>query len=151
MEGERSREGCVSPNFMESGTLPGRAGILSPSGTMLFDIPLAADDIDESLELPSPPIVHPSVSDAETRIEVEDALGELETTEAQEQKVNAHILVNGKGVYRILNAISKTKILVLTAQNFSRPPQTILTSSLYPTALPAFFPARKKPGYASVR
>lgn len=96
MEGERSREGCVSPNFMESGTLPGRAGILSPSGTMLFDIPLAADDIDESLELPSPPIVHPSVSDAETRIEVEDALGELETTEAQEQKVNAHILVNGK-------------------------------------------------------
>ena len=78
-----------------------QTNILSPSGTMLFDIPLAEDDIDESLELPSPPIVHPSNSDTEARIEVEDALGELETTEAamstlQEQKVNAHILVNGK-------------------------------------------------------
>ena len=78
-----------------------QTNILSPSGTMLFDIPLAEDDIDESLELPSPPIVHPSNSDTEAHIEVEDALGELETTKAatstlQEQKVNAHILVNGK-------------------------------------------------------
>ena len=62
---------------------------------MLLNIPLAEDDIDESLELPSPPIVHASNSDTEACIKVEDALGELETTEAatstlQEQKVNAH-------------------------------------------------------------
>ena len=77
--------------------------ILSPSGTMLFDIPLAEDDIDESLELPgpSPAIIHPSNNDAEARVEVEDALGELESTEAatttlQKQKVDAHVLVDGK-------------------------------------------------------
>ena len=77
--------------------------ILSPSGTMLFNIPLAEDDIDKSLELPrpSPAIIHPSNNDAEACVEVEDALGELESTEAatttlQKQKVDAHILVNGK-------------------------------------------------------
>jgi len=77
--------------------------ILSPSGTMLFDIPLADDDIDESLECPSPPInsdgsANPDV--AETRIEVEDALGELEIVDAanasQKRNIETNIFVNGK-------------------------------------------------------
>lgn len=54
--------------------------ILSPSGTMLFNLPLADDDIDESLECPSLPIIsnrsaNPNV--AETRIIVEDTLAKL--------------------------------------------------------------------------
>jgi hypothetical protein len=55
--------------------------ILTPSGTILFNVPLADDDIDKSLEFPSPP---PGISEsdhhgesAKTHVEVEDALGEL--------------------------------------------------------------------------
>ena len=54
--------------------------ILSPSGTMLFNLPLADDDIDESLECPSLPIISDRSADpnvAETRIIVEDALAKL--------------------------------------------------------------------------
>ena len=57
------------------------ANILAPSGTILFNVPLADDDINESLKFPSPP---PGISESdhlaessETRVEVEDALGEL--------------------------------------------------------------------------
>lgn len=90
--------------------------MLSPSGTMLFDMPLADDDIDESLECPSPPInsngsVDPDV--AETRVEVEDALGELEIVDAtnasQKQNVETNVLVNGKlkSKARVLAEFSK--------------------------------------------
>jgi hypothetical protein len=81
--------------------------ILAPSGTILFNVPLADDDIDESLEFPSPP---PAISDhsataidadsAEIRVEVEDALGELalEAPAILPQKPIAEsvVLINGK-------------------------------------------------------
>lgn len=81
--------------------------ILAPSGTILFNVPLADDDIDESLEFPFPP---PAISDhsatavdadgAEIRVEVEDALGELalEAPAILPQKpiTESVVLINGK-------------------------------------------------------
>jgi hypothetical protein len=84
--------------------------ILAPFGTLLFDVPLADDDIDESLEYPSPPpSVHGTtpnsgLDDAEVRVEVEDALGELSNDSnhldssyaPQHRVVESQILINGK-------------------------------------------------------
>ncbi|KAF8967518.1 hypothetical protein BDZ97DRAFT_1903384 [Flammula alnicola] len=63
--------------------------MLSPLGVLLFDVPLAEDDIDESLEFPAPESSTNTPSNAtmsttatETRIEVEDALGELAAGDA---------------------------------------------------------------------
>jgi hypothetical protein len=82
--------------------------ILAPSGILLFNVPLADDDIDESLEFPSPP---PNISDHraestaatdtgdnETRVEVEDAFGELDTATLlpQDQIIKSEVLINGK-------------------------------------------------------
>jgi len=81
--------------------------ILAPSGTILFNVPLADDDINESLEFPSPP---PAVSDhnatavdadsAEIRVEVEDALGELAldapTILPQNPITESEVLINRK-------------------------------------------------------
>jgi hypothetical protein len=58
--------------------------ILSPFSTLLFNVPLVDDDIDESLEAPSPPTVTSQseianldsrAHEANMRIDVEDALG----------------------------------------------------------------------------
>ncbi|PPQ92922.1 LOW QUALITY PROTEIN: hypothetical protein CVT25_006605 [Psilocybe cyanescens] len=92
--------------------------ILAPSGTLFFDIPFVDDDVDESLEYPSPPIANSEGSAdldaAETRIEVEDALGELKTTDAavialQSWKVETEIVINRKlkSKARILAEFSK--------------------------------------------
>ena len=84
--------------------------ILAPSGTILFDVPLAEDDIDESLEFPSPPDVpdHSAASvavtntdSAETRVEVENALVDLDsadisTISSQNQIIESEVLINGK-------------------------------------------------------
>jgi hypothetical protein len=60
--------------------------ILSPFGTLLVKVPLAADDIDDSLEFPSFPEGVPTAvsgngnadsDETRMRVEVEDALGEL--------------------------------------------------------------------------
>lgn len=59
--------------------------ILAPFGTLLFDVPLTDDDINESLEYPTPSVhganatPNLGLDDAEVCIEVEDALGELST------------------------------------------------------------------------
>jgi len=60
--------------------------ILSPLGTLLFDSPLAENDIDESIEYPNStetinPPAHSNLNsnDAHMRVEVEDALGELDS------------------------------------------------------------------------
>ena len=83
--------------------------ILAPFGTLLFDIPLAEDDIDESLEYPCPlSPIHSSESglnDAEMRVEVEDAVAELSTSPIdttylpdppQRRVVESQVLINGK-------------------------------------------------------
>jgi hypothetical protein len=85
--------------------------ILAPFGALLFDVPLADDDIDESLEYPTPSIrgantdaLNSGLDDAEVRVEVEDALGELSTPldsstdldAPQRRVVESQILVNGK-------------------------------------------------------
>ena len=77
--------------------------ILSPSGTMLFNLPLTDDNIDESLDCPSLPISSDKSADpniAETCIEVEDALGKVETadtmTASPKWKIKTDILFNGK-------------------------------------------------------
>jgi len=85
--------------------------MLTPSGTILFDVPLADDDIDKSLEFPSPP---PDVSDrsaanvavtntdsAETHAEVENALGKLSSTDnaatlPQNWVIESEVLINRK-------------------------------------------------------
>lgn len=63
--------------------------ILSPNGTLLFNVPLAEDDVDVSLESASPTgsttgtnIGSDVESNFEMRVEVEDAFGELVDTEA---------------------------------------------------------------------
>ncbi|KAF8176089.1 hypothetical protein BJ912DRAFT_1033585 [Pholiota molesta] len=100
--------------------------ILAPSGTLLFEIPLADDDIDSSLTLDShldgtdiQPVnsnVARTDSDldaTETRIEVEDALGQLAANEISHtthtQAVERTIVVDGKEVSkaRILSNYSK--------------------------------------------
>jgi hypothetical protein len=83
--------------------------ILAPFGTLLFDVPLADDDIDESLEYPTPSVhadatPNSGLDDAEVRVEVEDALGELSTPPdsstdldaPQRRVVESQILINGK-------------------------------------------------------
>lgn len=84
--------------------------ILAPFGTLLFDVPLADDDIDESLEYLTPSVRGANTnatlnlglddSDAEVRVEVEDALGELSTDldsdVPQRRVVESQILINGK-------------------------------------------------------
>jgi hypothetical protein len=75
--------------------------MLSPFGTFLFDTPLAEDDIDESLELPTP--VCPSSglsneetaeSDANMRMDVEEALEELSSLE-EIHKFDKDVTFNG--------------------------------------------------------
>ena len=86
--------------------------ILAPFGTLLFDVPLADDNINESLEYPTPSVhgantdatPNSGLDDAEVRIEVEDALGELSTLPdsstdfdpPQRWVVESQILINGK-------------------------------------------------------
>ncbi|KAF8170592.1 hypothetical protein BJ912DRAFT_1025317 [Pholiota molesta] len=91
--------------------------MLAPFGVLLFDVPLAQDDIDESLEhipemsTPTASLTTHSVDSGasaaaesgaiETRIEVEDVLGELAATdisiaEPQRRVVDSKILIHGK-------------------------------------------------------
>lgn len=95
--------------------------ILAPSGTLLFDIPLATDDIDESTEFAVPstdcaefPMPQPSTNPAtsnpvdteaiEARIEVEDALLELAP-----QIIEPTVMMHGKQISkaRALSDFSK--------------------------------------------
>jgi hypothetical protein len=63
--------------------------ILSPNGTLLFNVPLAEDDVDDSIESTSPSasttrtINRDIESNLEMRVEVEDALGELADTDTE--------------------------------------------------------------------
>jgi hypothetical protein len=86
--------------------------ILAPFGTLLFDVPLAEDDIDESLEYLTPsihgankgPNSDSGLDDAEVHIEVEDALGGLSASSdittnldtPQRRVVESQVLINGK-------------------------------------------------------
>ncbi|KAF8884585.1 hypothetical protein CPB84DRAFT_1750390 [Gymnopilus junonius] len=67
--------------------------ILAPSGTILFDVPLADDDIDKSLEFPSPPPSVPDDEAAETRVEVEDALEEIAAAENEASTLLRHRVI----------------------------------------------------------
>ncbi|KAF8159901.1 hypothetical protein B0H34DRAFT_843620 [Crassisporium funariophilum] len=80
--------------------------ILSPFGTLLFNVPLADDDIDESLEVPTPSANTTADSDThevDMRIEVEDTLGaELASSNANpgqqttvEKVFSSKVLING--------------------------------------------------------
>jgi hypothetical protein len=57
--------------------------ILSPFGTILFDVPLADDDIDESLEAPGPDTVV-DARETEIRVDIEDELAASNTEELQD-------------------------------------------------------------------
>ena len=81
--------------------------ILAPFSTLLFNVPLAEDDVDESLEyLTLSTHVNPGsgLDDAEVHIEVEDALGELSASPdnstnsdiSQHQIVKSQVHINGK-------------------------------------------------------
>jgi hypothetical protein len=79
--------------------------ILAPSGTILFNVPLVDDDIDESLKFPSPPpgisVSNHCAKSAETCVEVEDTLGELcladaATISSQNRIIGSGVLINGK-------------------------------------------------------
>ncbi|KAF8815932.1 hypothetical protein BYT27DRAFT_7230107 [Phlegmacium glaucopus] len=75
--------------------------ILSPSGTLLFDTPLAEDDVDESLEVPTAerPVGESSndilESDASKCVEVEDALDELRSLLEEVQEFDKEITFRG--------------------------------------------------------
>lgn len=83
--------------------------ILSPFGTLLFDAPLADDDIDESLEAPVvtsriSEIIDTGAHDKDMRIDIEDELATeliLSHTEittdsgASKRKFDSKILING--------------------------------------------------------
>jgi len=100
----------VTPIFTEMERTPG-VNLLAPLGVLLFNVPFAADDIDESLEYPVPSTIPPSQStnsnldrtqDSESRMEVEDTLHELAASEAAvhdahmtETEVRHTILING--------------------------------------------------------
>jgi hypothetical protein len=83
----------LTPIFTEMETTPG-VNLLAPLGTLLFDVPFAKDDIDESLEYPVPSTIpsgpfsqstNPNLDrnqDSESRVEVEDTLHELAASEA---------------------------------------------------------------------
>ena len=63
--------------------------ILSPFGTLLFDVPLADDDIDESLEPPGPGLGHTTEMESnchekEIRVDIEDELTAANTEELQD-------------------------------------------------------------------
>ena len=72
------------------------ADILSPLGTLLFDVPLADDDVDESLEAPSPAgnsadeVTESRAHKIDMRIDVEDEI-EAELTSTAETTVNQRI------------------------------------------------------------
>ena len=96
--------------------------ILSPFGTLLFDVPLEEDDIDESLEAPSSTITFADeITDSESRaheidmrINVEDEIGAdlvFSNTEitANRQVFNPKVLIKGveKSKARALKDFSK--------------------------------------------
>ena len=96
--------------------------ILSPNGTLLFNVPLAEDDVDVSLELESASPLRSTTRnntsgsdvDVEMRIEVEDALGELADTDTDGlghqlgtgRVVNSKVLIKGIEVSKA-RALSK--------------------------------------------
>jgi len=75
--------------------------ILSPFGMLLFEVPLADDDIDESLEAPT--VTSPDITDSRThemdmRVDIEDQLGAelVLNTEMTDQRVfDPKVLING--------------------------------------------------------
>jgi hypothetical protein len=82
--------------------------ILAPFGTLLIDVPLAEDDIDESLEylgpLSSENLGESGLNDADVRVEVEDAVAELSacpdntaasSNSPRSQAVESQVLING--------------------------------------------------------
>ena len=86
--------------------------ILSPFGTLLIKAPLADDDIDDSLECPSPLELTEEIADLDEAgmcIEVEDALGELDSMDLNasvthvgptEQVFNGKIIIQGVKVLK---------------------------------------------------
>ena len=92
--------------------------ILSPFGTLLFEVPLEDDNIDESLELPTATSLDDEATDSrahemDMRIDIEDELGaELTSntkTTANHRVFNSKVLVNGieKSKARALKQFSK--------------------------------------------
>ena len=91
--------------------------ILSPFGTLLFKVPLADDDIDESLEAPTAtPLDETAESRAhemDMRLDIEDAFGaELSSnteTAGSQRQFNSKVLINGveKSKARALKDFSK--------------------------------------------
>ncbi|KAF8155871.1 hypothetical protein B0H34DRAFT_798966 [Crassisporium funariophilum] len=74
--------------------------ILLPFGTLLFNVPLAEDDINKSLKDPSPEPTnmaphHPGSDSADidtTRVKVEDALGELTSADSAAIEPQVHVI-----------------------------------------------------------
>ena len=89
--------------------------ILSPFGVLLFEVPLADDDIDESLEAPTMTSPNGDITDSEMdmRVDVEDELGaelSLNTETSTDQRAfNSKVLINGieKSKARALKDFSK--------------------------------------------
>jgi hypothetical protein len=74
--------------------------ILSPFGTILFDTPLADDDIDESLEYLAPAFTSTvdeeiTESDANMRVEVEDALDDIATMSEHARNFDKEVTFRG--------------------------------------------------------
>ncbi|KAF8964489.1 hypothetical protein BDZ97DRAFT_1660101, partial [Flammula alnicola] len=107
--------------------------MLSPLGVLLFDVPLAEDDIDESLEfLPSESSINtPSnptenTTATEIRIEVEDALGELAASDANAPHtrvlVESKVLIGGSLISksRALSRFSKYRVTASSTDRLRR-------------------------------
>lgn len=104
----------VKPILTELEQMSG-VDLLAPFGVLLFDVPLAEDDIDESLEYPTFHTAASSqptntyfnrqdnpIEEAETRVEIEDSLDELVSSESVTEQPDAprnafssKILING--------------------------------------------------------
>ena len=107
----------VKPVLTKMETIPG-VNLLAPFGILLFNVPLPEDDIDESLEYPNLLIVPSSAStlpESETRVDVEDTLDELASSEIAAVAAQPHtgfsrtIIINGVEVAksRALSRYSK--------------------------------------------
>jgi len=101
--------------------------ILAPFGTLLVDTPLADDDIDESIDSPppaettDPPVPNIDlVNNANMRVEVEDALGELDSVDinlvvgqmSSQRIIESKVLISGTLISKAwaLSGYSKSRI-----------------------------------------
>lgn len=111
----------AKPIFSNLETIAG-IDLLAPFGVLLFNVPLTADDIDESLEdpnaLPTPSSQSPNmncsrknaITESETRVGVEDSLDDLASESESSETVVVQPLTGNKFSSKVLiNGIEMAK------------------------------------------